>query len=210
MLRHKRTKHATPYSRNNTSPLRGVSKFQHPFTMIVAEPTMSGKSTWMKQLLLSDFITPPPNRIIWLYKRWQPLYDELKDRVPHLELIQGLPDNLNSDTFLNPQERTLVIIDDLMKNATENKDVCDLFVEGANHRNLSTACIMQNLFNKGKKNRTVSLNSQYLILCKNTRDQQQNATLARQRYPGLFEKLLDAYRRATDVTHGSLVVDLKQ
>ena len=178
--------------------------------MIVAGPTMSGKSTWMKQLLLSDFITPSPNRIIWLYKRWQPLYDELKDRVPHLEFIQGLPDNLNSDTFLNPQERTFVIIDDLMKDATENKDVCELFVEGAHHRNLSTACIMQNLFNKGKENRTMSLNSQYLILFKNPRDQQQIATLARQMYPAHSEKLLDAYRRATEVPHGSLVVDLKQ
>ena len=38
-----------------------------------------------------------------------------------------------------------------MKYATENKDVCELFVEGAPHRNLSTACIMQNLFNKGKE-----------------------------------------------------------
>ena len=49
-------------SRNNSSPLPAEFKFQHPFTMIVAGPTMSGKSTWMKQLLLSDRITPPPNR----------------------------------------------------------------------------------------------------------------------------------------------------
>ena len=89
LLRHKRTKHAKLYSRNNTTSSQGVIKFQHPFTMIVAGPTMSGKSSWMKQLLLSDRITPPPDRIIWLYKRWQPLYDELKDRIPHLEFIRS-------------------------------------------------------------------------------------------------------------------------
>ena len=210
MLSNKRTKHATPYSRNNSSPLPAESKFQHPFTMIVPDPTMSGKSTWMKQLLLSDLITPPPNRIVWLYKRWQSLYDELKDQVPHLEFIQGIPDNLNSDTFLNEQERTFVFTKDLMKDATENKDVRELFVEGAHHRNLSTACIMQNLFNKGKENRTMSLNSQYLVLFKNPRDQQRIATLARQKYPAHSEKILDAYQRATEVPHGSLVVDLKQ
>jgi hypothetical protein len=22
-------------------------------------------------------MTPPPQRIVWLYKRWQPLYDEI-------------------------------------------------------------------------------------------------------------------------------------
>ena len=127
-----------------------------------------------------------------------------------MEFIQGLPDNLNSDTFLTPQERTFVIIDDLMKDATENKDVCELFVEGVHHRNLSTAYIMQNLFNKGKENRIMSLNSQYLVLFKNPRDQQQIATLARQTYPGHSEKLLDAYQIATEVPRGSLVVDLKQ
>ena len=128
--------------------------------MIVAGPTMSGKSTWMKRLLLSDRFTSPPNRIVWLYKRWQSLHGDLKDRIPHLEFIQGLPANMNSDTFLNPNERTFIVIDDLMKDATENKDVCELFVEGAHHRNLSTACIMQNLFNEGEENRTMSLNSQ--------------------------------------------------
>ena len=59
--------------------------------------------------------------------------DDLKDRIPHLEFIQGLPANMSSDTFLNPNARTFVVIDDLMKDATENKDVCELFVEGANH-----------------------------------------------------------------------------
>ena len=136
MLRHKRTKHAKLYSRNNITSSQGVIKFQHPFTMIVAGPIMSGKSYWMKQRLLSDRITPPPDRIIWLYKRWQPLYEDLKDRIPHLEFIRGLPANKNSDTFLNLNERTFVVIDDLMKYATENKDVCELFVEGAQHRNL--------------------------------------------------------------------------
>ena len=119
--------------------------------MILAGPTISGKSTRMKLLLLSDLITPPPNRISWLYTRWQPLYDEPKDRVPRLEFIHWFPDDLNSDTLLNPKERTFVTIDE---DAMEKKDVCELFVEGAHHRNLSKACIMQfaNLFNKGKEN----------------------------------------------------------
>ena len=198
----------TPYSRNNYTPSHDEFKFQHPLTMIVDGPSMSGKSTSMKQR--SDRITSPPNRIIWLYKRWKPLYDELKDRIPHLEFIQGLTDNMNSDTFLIPKERTFVIIDDLMKDATKNKDVSELFVEGAHHRNLSTTCVMQNLFNKGKENRTISLNSQYLVLFKNLRDQQQIATLARHIYSGHSEKLLDASRRATEVPHRSLVVDSKQ
>ena len=56
----------------------------------------------------------------------------------------------------------------------------------------------------------MSLNSQYLVLFKNHRDQQQIATLARQMYPEHSEKLLDAYQEATEVPLGSLVVNLKQ
>ena len=134
--------------------------FQHPFTMIVAGPTMSGKSTWIKELLLHNtaLISPPPNRIIWIYKRWQPLYDELRMKIPTIAFTQGLVD-IKSDTYINSKVRTLIIIDDLMKDATQDKDVCELFIEGAHHRNLSVICIMQNLFNKGAENRTMSLNS---------------------------------------------------
>ena len=132
--------------------------FQHPFTMIVAGPTMSGKSTWIKELLLHNtaLISPPPDRIIWIYKRWQPLYDELRMKIPTIEFTQGLID-IKSDTYINSKVRTLIIIDDLMKDATQDKDVCELFIEGAHHRNLSVICIMQNLFNKGAENRTMSL-----------------------------------------------------
>jgi hypothetical protein len=47
--------------------------------------------------------------------------------------------------------------------ATNSKDVCDFFVEGSHHRNLSIVCIMQNAFSKGKGNRAMSSNSQYIV-----------------------------------------------
>jgi hypothetical protein len=184
----------------------------HPFTMIVAGPTMSGKSTWIKNLLLlnKQLISPAPERILWIYKRWQPLYDELKYWIPSMKFIQGITEDIKTDKFINSRERTLLIIDDMMKDATQDKEICELFTEGAHHRNLSVICIMQNLFNKGKENRTMSLNSQYIVLFKNPRDRQQIATLARQMYPGNSNKLLDAYERAVSVPYGSLILDLKQ
>ncbi|KAK3083888.1 hypothetical protein FSP39_004781 [Pinctada imbricata] len=56
----------------------------------------------------------------------------------------------------------------------------------------------------------MNLNSQYLVLIKNPRDQQQIAILASQMYPGNASKLLDAYRQAIERPYGYLVVDLKQ
>ena len=64
----------------------------------------------------------------------------------------------------------LIVIDDLMKDATNSKDVCELFIEGSHHRNISVACILQNGFSKGKENRTMSINTQYIVLFKNPRE----------------------------------------
>ena len=101
-------------------------------------------------------------------------------------------------------------MDDIQRDASGNQDVCDIFTEGAHHRNLSVICLMQNIFNKGKESRTISLNSQYLVLFKNPRDQLQISILARQMYPGKTKTFLDAYNRAIEKPFCYLVVDLKQ
>jgi hypothetical protein len=180
--------------------------------MIVAGPTMSGKSTWIKKVLLDkdNMIIPAPEKIIWIYKRWQPLYNEMKYWIPGLIFIQGITEEIKSDKFISPGETILLIIDDMMKDVTQDKEICELLKEGAHHRNLSVICIMQNVFNKGKENRTMSLNSQYIVLFKNPRDRQQIGALARQMYPGNTQKLLDAYDKAVSVPYGALVLDLKQ
>ena len=54
-----------------------------------------------------------------MYKRWQPLYDELRLHIPKVQFIQNLPSEMNDDAFFNIKERTFVIIDDMMKAATE-------------------------------------------------------------------------------------------
>jgi hypothetical protein len=43
-------------------------------------------------------MVPSPQRIFWLYKRWQPLYD-----VPGVEFRRGIPMDLESDDFFDPE-----------------------------------------------------------------------------------------------------------
>lgn len=59
-------------------------QFMHPFTANVSGPTSCGKTYFVKLLLQNCLtkIAPPPERIIWLYKRWQPLYDVIKIQFP--------------------------------------------------------------------------------------------------------------------------------
>ena len=64
---------------------------------------------------------------------------------------QVLAENLNDDSLIDTRYPSLIVIDDLMRDATNSKDVCELFVEGSHHRNISVACILQNGFSKGKE-----------------------------------------------------------
>ena len=82
--------------------------------------------------------------------------------------MQGLPENLNYDSFIDTRYPSL-IIDDLMRDATNSKDVCELFVEGSHHINISVACILQKSFSERNENRTMSINTQYIVLFKNPR-----------------------------------------
>jgi hypothetical protein len=95
-----------------------------------------------------------------------------------------------------------------MKDATNSKDVCELFIEGSHHRNISVACILQNGFSKGKENKTI--NTQYIVLFKNPRDQIGPAILARQMYPSHPKKFMIKYTEATKRPYVYLFIDLKQ
>ena len=130
--------------------------------------------------------------------------------VPGIEFIEGIPSNMKENTFLDSRFPTLVIIDDLMKNAASDEDICDLYTEGAHHRNLSVVCIFQNNFYKAKGMRTMNLNCQYLVLFKNPRDIQQFSILARQMYGPNWKKVLDVYKEAVSQPYGHLLIDLKQ
>ena len=69
---------------------------------------------------------------------------------------------------------------------------------------------MQNLFPKYKESRTISLNSQYIVVFKNQRDVSQMTTLAKQMYPGRVKFVQEAFADATSTPYGYILVDLKQ
>ena len=70
--------------------------------------------------------------------------------------------------------------------------------------------LVQNLFPQNKDSRTISLNSQYMVVLKNPRDASQMSHLARQMYPGRVKFVQEAFKDATTVPYGYLLVDLKQ
>ena len=177
-------------------------RWVHPFTSVIAGPTGCGKTQWVKRFVnhLEYLVDPSPTRVIWSYGEWQSAYQSLP---PYVELMEGLP-----SLPLQSVEPLLLIIDDQMHDV--NPDVTRLFTKGSHHRNISVIYIVQNLFDKNKEHRTISLNAHYLIIFKNPRDNSQIVHLAKQMYPGEVDYVRESFRLATDQAHGYLVVDLKQ
>ena len=182
----------------------GDPRFKHPFTCIVAGPTGCGKSQFVARLLRTkeSTITPVPDRVVFHYAEWQPLYERLENFV---EFRQGLPD---VDSF-DPRQKNLLVLDDAM-GVLDKKKIASLFTEKSHHRNLSVIYVVQNLFEKGPESRTVGLNAHYLVVFKNPRDASQISHLARQMYPGRGKYVQEAFARATSKPYGYLLVDARQ
>ena len=177
-------------------------RWKHPFTCIVAGPTGCGKTTFVARLLLNapSMINPAPEHVTWYYGEWQSAYENLD--IPNVRLEQGLP------TVFDTVKRNVVVLDDVM--AETDGRVTDLFTKKSHHSNTSVIYLVQNLFPKHKESRTISLNAQYMVVFKNPRDASQVTHLAKQMYPGCVKFVQEAFKDATSVPYGYLLVDLKQ
>lgn len=147
------------------------------------------------------------DRVLFYYSEWQDSYRQEKylRNGKEIEFREGLPNP--EDYSTDPSTRKLIIIDDLMREATNNT-IVDLFTKGSHHKNLSVIFITQNVFHKGQ--RDISLNTNYIVLFKNPRDRAQIQHLARQVYPEDSKFLQEAYQDATLKPFSYLLIDLKQ
>ena len=185
-------------------------RFKTPANFYVSGQSQSGKSHLVRRMLhhLEELFYPVPTKVIYCYGEYQKEFDELSRAMPNLELTEGFPDGLYSMT--TGHDNSLVILDDLMSQCSNDKRMADLFTRGSHHRGISVLYLTQNLFPPGKLSRTISLNSHYMIVFRNPRDSLGIATLARQMYPKDGDFLLEAFHDATRRPYGYMLLDLHQ
>lgn len=122
-----------------------------------------------------------------------------------------------SETIINPFEEInkfnenqsfLLILDDLIEECVNNKDILKVFIRGR-HKNISCILISQNTFFSGKYARSISLNTSHYLLLKQ-RDLNQIACLGRQIFgKDRAKEFVDIYKRAvSEREFGYLLVDL--
>ena len=182
-------------------------KFKHPFSMMIAGPRRSGKTEFTRKLILNSetLIDEKIDRFVWFYSSTQ---DELVKSLSHkVEFRKKLPAHDLEDEFSEgTMERVFVVIDDLMEEANKRSDVKSLFTRGR-HLNVSVLFLTQNLFHRGKNNRDISLNTDYMILFRNPRDVSIVNHIGKQM--GDIVLMKEAYKKATENPFSFLVVDMR-
>ena len=91
----------------------------------------------------------------------------------------------------------MLVLDDQMCDASDSKQLARLFTQGSHHRNLTVIYFGQNVYDKGKSSRTVSLNANYQVVFRNRRDASQFRVLASQMAPHRSGWLMDAFEVVT-------------
>ena len=172
--------------------------WKHPFTCTVAGPKVCGKSTFVARMLrhAAAIIDPTPQTFTRCYGEWQFTYATMDLFDEQFE--EALP----SASMLDSARRNLIIIYDLIAETDER--ITTLLTIKSHHSNTSLLYLKQNLFHKNKESRTISLNSQYMVVFKNPRDASQMSHLARQMYPGRVKFVKKAFHDATWVPYGYL------
>ena len=178
-----------------------------PFTMLCAGSTSSGKTHFVKTFIenVDDIVSVPPQKILYCYGTYQKIFD-LMERQLHVSFMQGIP-SLAVLEDLSQHGPTLLILDDLMTEVYNSKDMLNLFTQYSHHNNISVIFTSQNVYYGGKFGRTITLNCHYLVLFKNY-NLAQVRFLGQQLFPGQSAKFLKIYQDAISVRFGYLFINI--
>lgn len=166
---------------------------------IICGSTNSGKTCCMLQIIKEGLVEPMPQKIIYMFnvkQRFMSLWNRNKDN-PHIDFVEGLD-------FSKVTPKSILVIDDLLLDI--NKDVASSFILGSHHKEISLFFITQNLFPRDPLFRLMSLNCHYFILFQNPRNYRQVETLARQAFVNDVDRVIQAYKSASQQTRGFIVL----
>lgn len=127
--------------------------------------------------------------VYYNYAVWQPLFTEMEKEG--VTFSEGLP---NIEEI---EKDSLLILDDLFVQLSQDKSLTDLFCVQSHHKNISAIFITQSFFYDSKVMRCVTRNSHYIVLFKSPRMAAVVDQLSRQIWPQRPNYLLDAYNKAT-------------
>ena len=141
-------------------------RFHTPCSILVVGSSGCGKTVFVDNLLqqIKDHFDNPIRKVLYCHGVWQDRFDSMKNRG--VGFHEGLPlDDLG--TLFPPSKRpALLILDDLMNVAGDDRKVLDLFTKESHHKNITVIYICQDMFPSGKYAKMISRNAHYIIAFK--------------------------------------------
>ena len=102
-------------------------RLKENFKVFISGPLRCGKTVFVSNLLekINKFAKIPPTRVIYVYKVWQPKYDEMLSLGVNFKVNHG---NIVDDIkYSVTGEPTLIIFDDLIGSSSLNPTMCGIF-----------------------------------------------------------------------------------
>lgn len=189
-------------------------RFQNPCSLMLSGPTQSGKTTFLLNLLRNvDHLFQEPSckgNVIYFYREMQKQLEIFKKEGLVHQWFPYLPstDLIDELTAAHLETGSMIIIDDFQQHVTE--DTVEIFTNKCHHRNAVVVFMAQNLFCPRPGFRTISLNSNYILLFKNPRDASQIICFAKQFASGSVRWVIKAHKEATRNAHSYMLFDLHQ
>ena len=113
---------------------------------------------------MHTFAKLPPTTVIYVYKVWQPKFDEIRSLgVNFIKDNDNIVYDIKSTVTGQP---ILVIFDDLI-GSSSLKSIANLFTVDARHMNMSMVFLTQKMFVNCEHFRQISQNCDYFAIFKN-------------------------------------------
>ena len=86
----------------------------------------------------------PPNIIVYVYKHWQDVYDDLEKNHKNVIFQTHIPSEEELKELVNNNKHSLLICDDMMNDIGSNDFVRDAFTRLSHHLRITTILLLQN------------------------------------------------------------------
>lgn len=193
-------------------------RLQSPFSYSIFGSSQSGKSFFIRQLLRKiQYVVDKPtsNKIVYFYQKWQTEFDDLIKEYPNMEFVSGivtskwLDENIGQPPKEGRDRVPLVVVDD--GGGLLSPDTQKVFEVCVHHLYFNLIYSFHSLFSNKREHRSISLNSSYLHVQRNTRDISFVSVLSRQlEGPSKSARFVEIYSDATIEPYSYLVIDLRQ
>ncbi len=166
------------------------AKISCPSRLVIAGPTMSGKSTFALKLIQYRNLvyTHPFSRILYALPEeslhlHQTFLAQLREACESIEIIEGLPDIQELHLATEKNSHKLLVLDDLMMKAFASTSLLDLITRTSHHSNISVVIVTQSMFLPAKHRLTLIRNCSEKVIFHDKIDQMQLSIVSRQIFP---------------------------